>query len=109
MRERKLLCDKFDRCVKASEFLSAISNPIRIGIVCYLTTGEKTVSEIVEKLKIPQPTISLNLHRLYRAGWVSRRKVKRNVYYKLRSEEMKEIIEKISDLYNAKRNLISKT
>jgi DNA-binding transcriptional ArsR family regulator len=50
--KRKLLCDSFSKCVQASEFLSAIGNPIRVAIVCYLTTGEHTVKEIVEKLKM---------------------------------------------------------
>lgn len=104
MEEKKaLLCDSYNKCILASEFLSAIGNPIRVAIVCYLTTGEKTVKEIVEKLKIPEPTVSLNLHRLYRAGWVSRRKIKRNVYYRLKNEKYKEIIESIAELYAPKR------
>ncbi|MEM4643190.1 MAG: hypothetical protein QXY51_01015, partial [Candidatus Bathyarchaeia archaeon] len=60
------------------------------------------VKEIVEKLKMKEPTVSLNLYRLYRAGWVSRRKVKRNVYYRLRNEKYKEIIEQISEFYVSK-------
>jgi len=97
--KRKLLCDSFSKCVQASEFLSAIGNPIRVAIVCYLTTGEHTVKEIVEKLKMKEPTVSLNLYRLYRAGWVSRRKVKRNVYYRLKNEKFRDIIEQVSELY----------
>jgi ArsR family transcriptional regulator len=101
-RDKPLLCDSFKKCILASEFLSAIGNPIRVAIVCYLTTGEHTVKEIVEKLKMKEPTVSLNLYRLYRAGWVSRRKVNRNVYYRLKSDKYKDIIEQISELYIAK-------
>ncbi|BAL81326.1 putative transcriptional regulator [Caldisericum exile AZM16c01] len=75
--------------------------------MCYLTTGEKTVKEIVEKLNMKEPTVSLNLYRLYRAGWVTRRKVRRNVYYRLKSEKYKEIIEQISDLYVSKEKKVS--
>ncbi|MCI4463377.1 MAG: winged helix-turn-helix transcriptional regulator [Caldisericum sp.] len=104
--KRKLLCDSFSKCVQASEFLSAIGNPIRVAIVCYLTTGEHTVKEIVEKLKMKEPTVSLNLYRLYRAGWVSRRKVKRNVYYRLKNEKFRDIIEQVSELYLGKEKKV---
>lgn len=108
MRKKQQLCDNFNKCVQVSEFLSAVSNPVRIGIICYLTTGERSVNEIVDKLKISQPTVSLNLFRLYRAGWLSRRRVGKNVYYKIAKDEYKEIIEKISDLY-LKKIKIGKT
>ncbi|MGB9769431.1 MULTISPECIES: ArsR/SmtB family transcription factor [Caldisericum] len=105
--KKKLLCDSYSKCVRASEFLSAIGNPIRVAIVCYLTTGEKTVKEIVEKLKMKEPTVSLNLYRLYRAGWVTRRKVGRSVYYKLKSEKYKKILEEVSELYVSQDHKIS--
>lgn len=103
MEDKNLLYDNLNKCTKVAEFLSAISNPTRIAIVCYLTTGEKTVKEIVEALKMPQPTVSLNLHRLYLSGWVKKMKVKRNVYYMLSNNGYEEILRTIGSLFYKKK------
>ena len=43
---------------KASEFLKALSHEARLVILCLLTEGEKSVTEIEQLLKLRQPAVS---------------------------------------------------
>lgn len=45
--------------------------------------GEKTVGEIVKKLRLKQPTVSYHLKMMEKEGLVSSRKEGRKVYYKI--------------------------
>jgi ArsR family transcriptional regulator len=96
---KELLCDNYEKCIMASEFLSALSNPNRVAIVCLLTTGRKNVSEIVNKLKLPQSSISLQLSKLLDKGWILREREGRKVYYKIKNQDFKKIIVKISEKF----------
>jgi len=96
-KEKKLLCDDHEKCIKASEFLSALSNPNRVAIVCFLTTGRKNVSEIVNKLKLPQSSVSLQLAKLLDKGWIVKEREGRKVFYKIKNQDFKKILVKISE------------
>lgn len=98
-KERELLCDNFKKCIKASQLFSALSNPNRIAILCYLFEGRKNVSQIVDKLKIPQSSVSLHLSKLVEKGWVVKERVGKNVYYKIKNSGVKKILMIISDKF----------
>lgn len=51
-------------------FFGTLVSESRLKIINLLRNGEKSVSEIVKSLKIPQPTISHNLARLKKCGFV---------------------------------------
>ena len=57
------------------ETLSALADPTRRRIVERLAIGSATVSEIVERFELTQPTISSHLKLLERAGLISRSRV----------------------------------
>lgn len=52
--------------------LTALADPTRRRIVEHLATGTATVSEIVERFELTQPTISSHLKLLEHAGLISR-------------------------------------
>ncbi|ARS52488.1 transcriptional regulator [Kushneria konosiri] len=76
--------------------LSALANPVRLDIVCWLKEPERhfppqkeiappggiCVSHIREKTGLSQPTISLYLSTLSRAGLVSSQRVGQWTYYR---------------------------
>jgi len=97
--EKNLLCDDHEKCIRASEFISALSNPKRVAIVCFLATGRKNVSEIVNKFRLPQSSISLQLAKLLDRGWIVKEREGRKVYYKIKSPDIKGILLKISDKF----------
>jgi DNA-binding transcriptional ArsR family regulator len=53
---------------------AALADPTRRGIVVLLARGEASVSELVGRFSLTQPTISSHLKVLESAGLISRRK-----------------------------------
>jgi len=98
-RKEELLCDDLDACLKAAEFMSMIGNQLRIAIVCYLTTGEKTVTEISNKIQKPHSQTSFNLSKLYSSGWVTKRREGNTVYYSLNDNTLKTLLESIKNKF----------
>lgn len=67
--------------------------------LCYLTTGEKNVTEIAGKVKMSQSSVSLHLNKLYASGWVKRRREGRTVYYSVKSVLIVDLLTKIGDMF----------
>jgi DNA-binding transcriptional ArsR family regulator len=54
---------------------AALADPTRRGIVLHLARGEATVSDLVGRFDLTQPTISSHLKVLESAGLISRRRI----------------------------------
>lgn len=78
---------------QASEFLKALSHEARLVILCLLTEGEKSVTEIEQLLKLRQPAVSQQLARLRADDLVETRRDGKNIYYSLARPEVRQIIE----------------
>lgn len=100
--KEKQLCDDLDACLRAAEFISSIGNQMRIAIVCYLTSGEKTVTEIAKKLNKPHSQVSLNLSKLYSSGWVTKRRDGNTVYYSIKDRDLIALLEGIKNKFLGK-------
>jgi ArsR family transcriptional regulator len=61
----------------------AFSDPIRLRILNLVQPGELCVCDLVEALRLPQPTISRHLSYLRRAGLVKVRRQQSWNYYQL--------------------------
>jgi DNA-binding transcriptional ArsR family regulator len=77
----------------ASEFLKALSHEARLVILCLLSEGEKSVTQIEEILDLRQPAVSQQLARLRADNLVEARRDGKNIYYTLARPEVREVIE----------------
>lgn len=77
----------------ANRFLRILANETRLKILCFLTQGEKPVSEIRALIGLPQPTVSQQLSVLRTEGLVDSRRVGKIVYYKLKHPGTRGILE----------------
>ena len=77
----------------ASDFLKALSHEARLVILCLLTEGEKSVTEIEQMLSLRQPAVSQQLARLRADDLVETRRDGKNIYYSLARPEVREVIE----------------
>src|SRR5215510_1042361 len=77
---------------QASEFLKALSHEARLVILCLLSEGEKSVTEIEQTLRLRQPAVSQQLARLRADDLVETRRDGKNVYYSLASSEVRDVI-----------------
>jgi DNA-binding transcriptional ArsR family regulator len=70
---------------------AALADPTRRGIVLCLARGEASVSDLVSRFSLTQPTISSHIKVLESAGLISRRKVAQSRPCKLVPERLKSV------------------
>ncbi|MBN9672565.1 ArsR/SmtB family transcription factor [Roseibium aggregatum] len=88
-----------DQARKASDLLKALSHEVRLVILCLLSEGEKSVSELEDILTMPQAAVSQQLARLRLEGLVQSRRDGRMIYYSLLDDEISSIIESLYTLF----------
>ncbi len=88
-----------NNATRAGKFLKALAHESRLTILCILTEGEKSVSELEGLLSLRQPTVSQQLARLRADGLVSTRREGKIVYYNLASKEAQVVIGAIHDVF----------
>ncbi len=83
----------------ASNFLKAISHEGRLMILCHLSSGEKSVTELEELLSARQAAVSQQLSRLRLEGLVTPRRDGKTIYYSLTDDRTTQIMEVVYDLF----------
>ena len=76
-----------------ARFFKGLGDPIRLRILELLRGGERSVGEIVERLGLPQNTVSMHLGCLRWCGYVETRRDGRYVYYSLGDPRVSQIVE----------------
>src|SRR5262245_2903361 len=72
---------------------AALADPTRRGIVLHLARGEVTVSALVGRFKLTQPTISSHLKVLESAGLISRRRIAQSRPCKLEPDRLQAVVD----------------
>jgi DNA-binding transcriptional ArsR family regulator len=75
-----------------AEILKALGHPIRFCIVEGLLSGERNVADLVDCLKVPQPTVSQHLHILKAAGILECNRTGNQMHYSVRSADARKIV-----------------
>ncbi|CAI2308735.1 ArsR/SmtB family transcription factor [Vibrio parahaemolyticus] len=86
---------------KAVVLLKAMANERRLQILCMLHNQELSVGELCTKLELSQSALSQHLAWLRRDELVATRKEAQTVYYTLKSDEVKILIQTLHGLYCA--------
>ncbi len=84
---------------RAADFLKALANRNRLTILCLLSQGERSVSDLEAFLGIRQPTLSQQLAVLREENLVATRRDGKAIYYRLASQETKQVIEMLYELF----------
>ena len=88
-----------DMASNACELLKAMANEWRLMILCQLSEGERTVSELQELLGLSQSALSQHLAILRREKIVRARKHAQSVSYSLSGDEATKIMESLHDVF----------
>ncbi|GGX64340.1 ArsR/SmtB family transcription factor [Saccharospirillum salsuginis] len=88
-----------EKAGQASRLLKALSNECRLLILCNLVGGEKSVTQLNDKVDLSQSALSQHLARLRNEGLVAIRKEAQTVYYRIDSPEVEQVIRLMYDLY----------
>jgi DNA-binding transcriptional ArsR family regulator len=71
------------KAIEAADFLKAMASPHRLMILCQLSDGEKSVSELMSATSIAQTSMSQHLNKLKQEGVVTYRRDHRTLYYRI--------------------------
>lgn len=86
---------------RAADFLKALANRNRLTILCLLSQGERSVSDLEAFLGIRQPTLSQQLAVLREENLVATRRDGKTIYYSLASDEAHQVIGLLYSLFCA--------
>jgi ArsR family transcriptional regulator len=79
---------------KIAKLFRVLSNEVRINIIYTLMeSGSLTVTELSDKLNIPQNTLSSHLKLLYEGSYIDKEQNWRNVHYSVRENKLYELFE----------------
>ena len=88
-----------ENAARASNFLKAISHEGRLMILCHLSAGEKSVTELEELLSARQAAVSQQLSRLRLEGLGTPRRDGKTIYYRLADDRPQKIMEVVYDMF----------
>lgn len=91
---------------KISKSLKVISDPKRLEILDMLSCGELCACEILEKFDITQPTLSHDMKKLESADLIKSRKIGKNTYYSLKTENLDKLTKILDLIFSRKENCI---
>lgn len=84
---------------EATAVLRALSNQARLLLLCEMSQGEKSVSELEESLDIHQPTLSQQLGVLRAEGLVDTRRDGKWIYYSIADPKVLALLQALYQLY----------
>lgn len=88
-----------ENATEAAQLLKAVSHEGRLMILCYLATGEKSVTELEQLLHARQAAVSQQLARLRLEGLVSARRDGKTIWYSLSDERAIRILELVYEMF----------
>ena len=88
-----------ENAAQAAGLMKLLGHPHRMMILCELKQGECSVSQLSEKIDIPQSPLSQHLARMRHEGVVTSRREAQTVYYSLLGEEVGAVVTLLYELY----------
>ena len=91
------------RALRATSLLKAMSNPVRLLVLCQLAEGEKSVGELETVVEVSQSALSQHLALLRQRGLVRFRRAGQTVFYSLDGTEAAALLGALYQVYCSKR------
>jgi len=85
--------------------LKVLANPDRLLLLCQLSQGERSVSDLEEALDIRQPTLSQQLGVLRSEGVAATRREGKRIYYRVADEKLLRLLGTLYELYCPQEHL----
>ena len=88
-----------EHAADAAGLMKALGNESRLMILCLLTEGEHSVSDLNDIIPLSQSALSQQLARLRQQGLVDTRRESQTIYYKLANGPADRVIHLLHDIY----------
>jgi DNA-binding transcriptional ArsR family regulator len=96
------LAELQSRALRASSLLKAMSNPVRLLVLCQLAEGEKSVGELEQVANVSQSALSQHLALLRHRGLVRGRREGQTILYSLAGSEAPALLAALYTVYCSK-------
>lgn len=83
----------------AAGLMKALGNESRLMVLCMLTEGEQSVSDLNDMIPLSQSALSQQLARLRQQGLVNTRRESQTIYYSLADGPADRVIKLLHDIY----------
>ncbi len=93
-----------EHAADAASLMKALGNESRLMILCLLTEGERSVSDLNEIIPLSQSALSQQLARLRQQGLVKTRRESQTIYYALANGPADRVIHLLHDIYCGSRD-----
>jgi DNA-binding transcriptional ArsR family regulator len=90
------------RAKRATDLLKAMSNPVRLLVLCQLAEGEKSVGELEKVVDVSQSALSQHLALLRSRGIVASRRAGQTIFYSLTGREASALLAALYEVYCSK-------
>lgn len=91
--------DMIQQAQHAATFLKALAHEGRLMILCHLTSGEKSVTELEQLLGLRQAAVSQQLARLRLEGLVKARREGKTIYYSIGDPKSHRVVELVHEMF----------
>jgi DNA-binding transcriptional ArsR family regulator len=91
--------DMLEQSTHAANFMKAMAHENRLMILCHLTQGEKSVTELENLLSTRQAAVSQQLARLRLEGLVSHRRDGKAIYYSIKDDRARQMIDLVYEMF----------
>lgn len=88
-----------EHAAEAAGLMKALGNESRLMILCLLTEGERSVSDLNDIIPLSQSALSQQLARLRQQGLVKTRRESQTIYYALAKGPADRVIHLLHDIY----------
>ena len=88
-----------EKCVEVSSLLKHFSHPQRLLILCFLSDGEKQVSEIHEAVGLSQSQTSQFLKRMQSEGLLGLRREKNYSFYYIENPDVRKLLKSMQKIF----------
>ncbi|MBT9447610.1 MAG: winged helix-turn-helix transcriptional regulator [Hyphomonadaceae bacterium] len=91
------------RVVEATRLLKLLSNEQRLKVLCRLSDGELSVTQLGEFVDLSQSALSQHLAKMRADGLVATRRDAQTIYYRLADPIAERLISVLCELYGGHR------
>lgn len=88
-----------EKCVEVSSLLKHFSHPQRLLILCYLSDGEKQVTDIHEAVDLSQSQTSQFLKRMQNEGLLGLRREKNYSFYYIQNKDVVKLLKSMQKIF----------
>jgi len=88
-----------EHAADAAGLMKALGNESRLMILCMLTEGEQSVSDLNQIIPLSQSALSQQLARLRQQGLVKTRRESQTIFYSLANGPADRVIHLLHDIY----------